>query len=83
MNWYNETSSLLLTTLDNLVYNILLAPDFQSSHFEGFRASHEAQHVDDKACGSGQGGDDMSPPFWCSDGWKEAEVSIPLPLPGK
>ena len=28
MNWYYETSSLSFTSLDNLVNNVLLAPDF-------------------------------------------------------
>ena len=82
MNWYHKTSSLLLTSLDNLVDNVILAPDFQQSHFKGFRASCEAQCVDDRARGGGNS-DDTSSPFQCSDGWKEAEVSIPLPLPGK
>ena len=82
MDWYYQSTSLSLASLDNLVQNVILAPDFEQSDFDGFQASREAQRIDDRALGR-KGMEDMTLPFRCSDVWTEAEVSIPLPFPGQ
>ena len=39
LDWYYQLTSLSLTSLDNLVQNVILAPDFKQSDFDGFQAS--------------------------------------------
>jgi hypothetical protein len=67
MNWFYQTSSKTLNDLDNLVHDVILAPDFNSDHLKDFSANCEAKRLDDNP---------ISP---ASDGWKESTAKIWLP----
>lgn len=43
MNWFYQTGAKMLTNLDSLVHDVILAPDFSSDHLDDFSASSEAK----------------------------------------
>jgi Plavaka transposase len=67
MNWFYHTGSKTLNTLNDLVHDVILAPDFDTNHLQNFSASSEAKRLDD------------NPMFPASDGWHETSVKIRLP----
>ena len=79
MNWYHCSTSLLLQTLNGLVNNVILAPDFDQADFEGFEASQEAHRLDNESIQKHS----QPLPFNSGDHWVEEDISVPLPLPGK
>ncbi|KAG6870124.1 hypothetical protein C0992_000963, partial [Termitomyces sp. T32_za158] len=78
MTWYYAAKSLTLAALDQLVYTVILAPDFNSEDFEGFSAARENRRLDDLPTNSSS---QSGLPSWAAgDIWKKASVYIPLPL---
>ena len=67
MNWFYQTGSKTLNDLNNLVHNVILAPEFDADHLQNFSASSEAKRLDD------------NPVFPSSDGWQESSVKLRLP----
>jgi hypothetical protein len=67
MNWFYQTGSKTLNDLNSLVHDVILAPDFDSEHLQGFSAGSEAKRLDD------------NPLCPSSDGWQESSVKIRLP----
>ncbi|KAH0590079.1 hypothetical protein H2248_000255 [Termitomyces sp. 'cryptogamus'] len=82
MSWYYSSKNLSLGALDHLVYNVILAPDFQCEDLEGFSAVQENRHLDDEAS-------DHLPetseslPWLSSDVWRKSSVFLPLPFTHK
>ncbi|KNZ72822.1 hypothetical protein J132_01814, partial [Termitomyces sp. J132] len=82
MSWYYSSKNLSLGALDCLVYNVILAPDFQCEDLEGFSAVQENRCLDDEAS-------DHLPetseslPWLSSDVWRKSSVFLPLPFTHK
>jgi len=75
MQWFYDGSTLKsLSALDDLVKNVLLATDFKSEDLVGFRAAHEAEHVDQS--------DHIQSRFSADDSWIEHSIDIFLPAEG-
>jgi hypothetical protein len=73
MKWFhNNATSKTINDLDELVHEVILAPDFNPNHFIGFRGSREAEFLD-KFC------EEPDSPFAGKDGWIEASLKIPIP----
>ncbi|KAM6499872.1 hypothetical protein JOM56_005380 [Amanita muscaria] len=73
MNWFYSGSNLKsFIELDRLVHTVLLAPDFNVVHLEGFRSSREAEQLDNFV----EGSDSI---FSASDGWIQGTLELPLP----
>jgi hypothetical protein len=70
MNWFYQTSSKTINDLNDLVHDVILAPDFDSDHLQNFNASTEAKRLDD------------NPNCPSSDGWHESSVKLKLPKTG-
>jgi hypothetical protein len=72
MTWFHLGSNLKsIADLDSLVNDVLLHPDFDSKHLEGFSAARENKRLDDAAEDTLPG----APPT----GWKTASVKLKLP----
>jgi len=82
--WWFYDSSLTksLGTLNNLVHQVLLAPDFDTKDLAGFDAAKEAKRLDSfqpTTPVEGSSTDTNSGPKPLNDGW--TEVSVPIYLP--
>ncbi|KIL62147.1 hypothetical protein M378DRAFT_13086 [Amanita muscaria Koide BX008] len=55
-----------------LVHSVLLAPDFDVTHLQGFRSSREAERLDKFV-------DETNSVFTASDGWIQTTLELPLP----
>ena len=85
MHWFYDSSlTKSLGTLNNLVHQVLLAPDFNTNDLVGFDAAKEAKRLDsfdpsmpeEGSSGSSSGSKRMN------DGWIETSVPISLPSEG-
>ena len=73
MQWFYDSSlTKLLGTLNDLVYNVLLAPDFDVKDLTGFDAAREARWLDNDE-------DAPAPANPIKDGWTETTVPISMP----
>ena len=72
--FYDGSPSKTLSALDDLVKNVLLAPDFKQDDLVGFRAAREAERLDHSRHTSSR--------FSADDGWIESSVEITLPAEG-
>ncbi|KAJ3554959.1 hypothetical protein NP233_g12314 [Leucocoprinus birnbaumii] len=71
MLWFYEGSAMKTQkSLDDLVQNVLLAPDFDRDHLEGFSAAWEFKRLDDLS---------MGPELLQENGWIPGSVKIRLP----
>ena len=77
MTWFhNSSTSKSLLDLDNLVENVILAPDFEKQDLADFRASRELEHLDKFESYGTQSR------FSVEDGWIETNIEISLPAEG-
>jgi len=77
MTWFhNGSTSKSLLDLDNLVENVILAPDFEKEDLVNFRASREVECLDKLASYGTQSR------FSVEDGWIETSIEISLPAEG-
>ena len=82
--FYDSSLTKSLGTLNNLVHQVLLAPDFNTNDLVGFDAAKEAKRLDsfdpsmpeEGSSGSSSGSKQMN------DGWIETSVPISLPSEG-
>ncbi|KAF8998814.1 hypothetical protein BDQ17DRAFT_1428189 [Cyathus striatus] len=65
MSWFYDGVTKTADSLNKLVYEVLLAPDFKLDDLDGFDASKEARKLDNFA------------PL--QDGWNKTSLTIPLP----
>ena len=72
--FYNGSPLKTLSALDDLVKNVLLAPDFKQDDLVGFCAACEAECLDHSYHTSSR--------FSADDGWIESSVEITLPAEG-
>jgi len=79
MRWFYDSSlTKSLSTLNDLVYKVLLAPDFDVKDIVGFDAANEARRLDDhNPSASGEGASASTNPI--KDGWTETTVPISVP----
>ncbi|KAG6884335.1 hypothetical protein C0992_006502, partial [Termitomyces sp. T32_za158] len=82
MSWFYSSKKLTLATLDRLVQSVILAPDFQPQHFEGFSAMQENRRLDDLHV-SDTSINSLLPSWFSSDKWRKGSVKLPLPLTHK
>jgi hypothetical protein len=87
MDWFNNSSiSKSLHDLNQLVKNVLLAPDFKPEELIGFSAIKENEMMDtyqESESRTNQVSDSVSPsPFEFDDTWIKGFVDIPLPCDG-
>ena len=87
MGWFYDSSLMKsLGTLNNLVHQVLLAPDFNTDDLTGFNAAKEAKRLDDFDPSSPDEGRSGSNSWskqseeQLNDGW--IETSVPISLPG-
>ena len=87
MQWFYDSSlTKSLGTLNNLVHQVLLAPDFSTEDLVGFDAAKEAKRLDDFHPSAPEQGSSTSTSAtgsgskFLGDGWIEA--SVPISLPG-
>jgi len=75
MRWfYDGSSTKTLSTLDDLVQNVLLASDFRREDLVGFRAAREAERLDKSSHTPSR--------FSADDNWIESDIQISLPAEG-
>jgi hypothetical protein len=86
MNWfYNSSLTKSLSTLNNLVHKVLLAPDFDITDLNDFDAAKEARRLDDyhpSSAGHGEGTSGSTAEGnskTLKDGWIETAVPISVP----
>jgi hypothetical protein len=72
--FYNDSPLKTLSPLDDLVKNVLLAPNFKQDDLVGFHAAHKAECLDHSH--------HMSSHFSANDGWIESSVKITPPAEG-
>jgi len=73
MQWFYDSSlTKSLGTLNDLVYKVLLAPDFDTKDLTGFNAAKEAKRLDDDK-------NDTGPANSIKDGWTKTTVPISVP----
>ena len=78
MGWFYDSSLMKsLGTLNNLVHQVLLAPDFDTNDLVGFDAAKEAKRLDDFDLSLPE--ESRSGSNQLNDGWNE--TSVPLSLP--
>ncbi|PSR77770.1 hypothetical protein PHLCEN_2v7713, partial [Hermanssonia centrifuga] len=58
--------------IKQLVHDVLLSPDFDREHLQGFRMGREGRHLDEHATSTNAN-------FNIDDGWHEASINVPLP----
>jgi hypothetical protein len=76
MQWFYDSSlTKSLGTLNDLVYKVLLAPDFDTKDLTGFDAAREARRLDDDSHNK----DDSAPANPIKDAW--IEMSVPISVP--
>ena len=77
MTWFhNGSTSKSLLDLNNLVNNVILAPDFKKEDLVNFRASHEVECLDKLESYGTQSR------FSAEDGWVKMTFEISLPVEG-
>jgi len=77
MHWFYTGSNLKsFGELDRLVNDVILTDDFDWNHLQGFRASREAERLDNYNNGTDP---DTHSLFHAEDGWIKTSVTIPLP----
>jgi hypothetical protein len=82
MQWFYDSSlTKSLSTLNDLVYKVLLAPDFDVNDLAGFDAAKEARRLDDHNPPAGRE-DASSSTNPIKDGWTETTVPISVPCDG-
>lgn len=69
--FYDGSTSKTLSSLDDLVQNVLLSSDFKREDLIGFRAAREAERLDQSCHTQSR--------FSADDGWIESSVKISLP----
>ena len=81
MQWFYDSSLMKsLGMLNNLVHQVLLAPNFNTNDLTGFDAAKEAKCLDNfdpsakEECSSGSGSKQLN------DGWIETSIPIHLPV---
>lgn len=75
MSWFYGGSQMKsIDELNKLVNEVLLAPDFDTAHLEGFQASTELARLDAHEAKKNKDGT-----FSSSDGWTESSVKLRLP----
>ena len=85
MRWFYDSSlTKSLGTLNNLVHQVLLAPDFNTNDFADFDAAKEAKRLDDFDSSAPEAGSSgsSSGSKRLDDGWIETSVPISLPCEG-
>ena len=81
MQWFYDSSLMKsLGTLNNLVHQVLLAPDFNTDELTGFDAAKEAKRLDNFVPSAPEEGSSMSKQL--NDGWIETSIPIHLPCDG-
>jgi hypothetical protein len=76
MNWFHSGSNQKsLAELDRLVNDVILAPDFKADDLHGFRATREADRLNDWE-------NKPDSPLRAKDGWVETSVKIAVPADG-
>ncbi|KAK1223438.1 hypothetical protein PQX77_013677 [Marasmius sp. AFHP31] len=76
MTWHCDSNSTKpLNSLDSLVQDVILQPDFDIKHLQGFRARAAAAILDKSISAQ----PDEKLPFQASKGWIDDMVDIPLP----
>jgi hypothetical protein len=70
MRWYYRSTTKSMDDLQHLVDDVLLADDFDTSDLRGFSAKRELRRMDEPNA------------FSEEDGWKQASVSLPVPVDG-
>ena len=76
MQWFYDSSlTKSLGTLNDLVYKVLLAPDFDTKDLTGFDAAREARRLDDDSHDK----NDSVPANPIKDAWIETTVPISVP----
>ena len=81
MQWFYDSSLMKsLGTLNNLVHQVLLAPDFNTDELTGFDAAKEAKRLDNFVPSAPEEGSSMSKQL--NDGWIETSIPIHLPCEG-
>jgi len=79
MSWHYRTSKVKsIQELQQLVDEVILAPDFNSNDLHGFRATKEIERMDSVPMIDG----DDAARSMAHDGWKESVVNISLPCDG-
>ncbi|OCH83665.1 hypothetical protein OBBRIDRAFT_765060 [Obba rivulosa] len=75
MKWrYNYVAANSLPSVNSLVHDVILAPDFDLVHFRNFRIECELASLDSYGSSTSA--------FSANDGWQEASVTIKLPKEG-
>ncbi|KAF9550311.1 hypothetical protein CPC08DRAFT_755181 [Agrocybe pediades] len=93
MTWfYNSSAVKSYGQLDNLVNNVILAPDFKQEHFVGFSADREAKRMDRHLAASTSSGagtlesesstSSTTLPLLAEDGWLEGSIFLAAPCDG-
>ncbi|THG95202.1 hypothetical protein EW026_g6403 [Hermanssonia centrifuga] len=73
MHWaYTGSNQKSTGEIERLVHDVLLSPDFDREHLEGFRMGREERRLDEHATSTNAN-------FNIDDGWHEASINIPLP----
>ena len=87
MGWFYDSSLMKsLGTLNNLVHQVLLAPDFKTDDLTGFDAAKEAKQLDNfdpsspEEARSGSNSRSKQSEEQLNDGW--IETLVPISLPG-
>jgi hypothetical protein len=71
MDWhFNSSSGKSNADTNRMISDVILAPDFQPSHLEGFSVERGERFLDREA--------EFSP----DDGWEEASLQVPVPCTG-
>lgn len=74
MQWFYKSMAKSLNDLNDLVYEVILHPEFKKEDLEGFNANREVQRLDDNAKEA-----KLPPTYEFSDRWTETPLSVPLP----
>ena len=85
MQWfYNSSLTKSLETLNDLVHQVLLGPDFKTNDLVGFDAAKEGKRLDnfDPSAPEEGGSRSSSGSKWLNDQWIETLVPISLPCEG-
>ncbi|KAI0037921.1 hypothetical protein FA95DRAFT_1585536 [Auriscalpium vulgare] len=76
MNWmWTGSAAKSVAELNRLVHDVILAPDFEKDHLQGFDAKRETDILDKSLQDSGNDGVPTMP----GDGWRESSVDIRIP----
>ncbi|KAK7461456.1 hypothetical protein VKT23_008633 [Stygiomarasmius scandens] len=82
MNWFHQMKEKSLSSLNDLVWNVILpkGPNgFRQEHFEGFDAHREGKRMDEYEKAKTKAAEEQPLPFNAADGWTKSSVKIRLP----